>query len=185
MMVVVITITTLREKINIIEGSFLKKSRNVQQPYAHASYYSSLCFQPRNFLYSNADLRTALESLSLDNLRAYAREIGKAGKGEALIQGNFYQSEALRFVNMIDQILDFQIIQEEHLPRRLRALPLPTVPIKLRILEPNPSNVNAVSHISIQALGKADSDHVLIEILAAILNEPFYDDLRTKQQVCS
>ena len=162
---------------------------DVQQPYAHASFYSSLCFQPRNFLYPNDDLRLAFEKLSLGDLRAYARDVWKSGRGEALIQGNFDQKEAMNFVNMMDQVLDFQTVQMDALPPRLRALPLPTAPIngtaiKLKVLEPNPSNVNAASHISIQALRKTDFDHVLIEILAAILKEPFYEDLRTKQQVC-
>jgi len=162
---------------------------DVQQPYAHASFYSSLCFQPPNFVYSNADLRLALEKLSLNDLRAYASNVWQSGKGEALIQGNFDQKEAMNFVYMMDEVLSFQTVQVNSLPPRLHALPLPTVPmngkpITLKVLEPNLSNINAVSHVSIQALGKSDLDHVLVEILAAILNEPFYDDLRTKQQVC-
>jgi insulysin len=131
----------------------------------------------------------ALEQTSLDDLRTYARDIWKSGKGEVLIQGNFDQSEATGFVDMIDSVLAFDSVQDSQLPERLRALPLPIIPlngtaIKLKVLEPNPSNINAVSHVSIQALGKSDSDHVIVEILAAILNEPFYEDLRTKQQVC-
>lgn len=49
--------------------------------------------------------------------------------------------------------------------------------------EPNPSNNNAAVQVIIQSLGETEKDHVLIEILDGIVHEPFYEDLRTNQQL--
>jgi insulysin len=161
---------------------------NVKQPYAHAIYYSSLTQKPRNFEYTNEQLVAALEETTLDQLVDYVKHLWSSGKGEALIQGNYNREEALDIVETIDNIISFKTIKSSQYPARLKALPLPvtapsTNPTRLSISEPNPSNNNAASHITLQCLRTSERDHVLIEVLSAIIEEPFYDDLRTKQQL--
>lgn len=161
---------------------------NVKQPYAHAIYYSSLTQKPRNFEYTNDQLVAALKETTLDQLEEYVKSLWSSGKGEALIQGNYDREEALDIVNTIDNIISFKTINASQYPARLKALPLPitspgTNPTRLSISEPNPSNNNAASHITLQCLHTSERDHVLIEVLSAIIEEPFYDDLRTKQQL--
>ena len=160
----------------------------VKQPYAHAIYYSSLTQQPRSFQYTNEELVAALKGTTLPQLVDYVKTLWASGKGEALIQGNYDKKEALDIVNTIDETLSFKTISSDQYPARLKALPIPVTtpgekPTRLSISEPNPSNNNAASHISLQCLGTSERDHVLIEILSAIIEEPFYDDLRTKQQL--
>jgi secreted Zn-dependent insulinase-like peptidase len=53
----------------------------------------------------------------------------------------------------------------------------------LSVAEPNPSNTNSAVHVVIQSLGRTEKDHVLIEILNSLVAEPFYAELRTKQQL--
>jgi insulysin len=50
-------------------------------------------------------------------------------------------------------------------------------------LEPNAENGNAASYVSIQGLSEDPKEHVLMELVAAIIGEPFYEELRTKQQL--
>jgi len=174
-----------RNKDNISRGL---AAFDVKQPYSHAIYYSSLAIQPEKFQYSNADMREALKTISLSDLKAYARTIWASGKGEALVQGNVDKKEALALVDVIDQALAFQTITADEYPGRLKALPLPIsrkggVATKLTISEPNPSNQNSVSQFYIQNLGVSETDHVLIEVLSALIEQPFYDDLRTQQQL--
>ena len=130
----------------------------------------------------------ALKETTLDQLVDYVKTLWASGKGEALIQGNYDKKEALDIVNTLDKTLSFQTITSDQYPARLRPLPLPVTkpgeqPTRLSISEPNPSNNNAASHISLQCLGKSERDHVLMEIISAIIEEPFYDNLRTKQQL--
>lgn len=161
---------------------------DVKQPYAHASYYAQLTLQPRKFQYSNQELREATRKIALPDLVLYADTLWSSGKGEALVQGNFNKDEALDLVKTIDSVLPFRPIPSSEYPPRLEALPLPVSsadepPTRLSIAEPNPANSNSVSHVMIQSLGKSEKDHVLIELISSIVEEPFYNELRTKQQL--
>ena len=160
----------------------------VQQPYAHAIAYASITQQPRNFKYTNEELTGAVKEATLPKLVEYVKTLWSSGKGEALIQGNFDRSEALDIVSTIDKTISFATSTRDRYPARLRALPLPASkpdesPTTLKISEPNPANDNAASHITLQSLGTSEKDHVLAEILSAVIEEPFFDDLRTKQQL--
>lgn len=161
---------------------------DVKQPYAHASYYAQLTLQPRRFQYTNQELRDATRKTTLPDLVSYANSLWTSGKGEALIQGNFNELEALDLVKSIGDVLPFKPIPENEYPRRLEALPLPTspalvLPPRLLVAEPNPANENSVSYVMLQSLDKSDKDHVLLEIVNAIVEEPFYNELRTKKQL--
>lgn len=159
-----------------------------QQPYAHASYYAQLTLQPRRFQYSNKELREATRKTTLPDLVTYVNSLWVSGKGEALIQGNFNEAEALDLVKSIGDVLPFQPISPDDYPVRLKALPLPpseafTPPLRLLVPEPNQANENSVSYVMLQSLERSEKDHVLIELLNAIIEEPFYDELRTKKQL--
>lgn len=161
---------------------------DVSQPYSHAAYYAQLTLQPRRFQYTNKSLRDATRQITLPDLVAYSKLAWKEGKGECLVQGNFNEEEALELVKSVGDIIPFQPITEKDYPPRLEALPLPTsesltLPPRLVIAEPNPSNENSACHVMVQSLGKSSKEHVLIELLSAVLNEPFYNELRTKQQL--
>jgi insulysin len=157
---------------------------DVKQPVGHASYYAYLTLQPRGFQYTNSEMRDAVRKATLPDLRAYAKSLWSSGKGEALVQGNLDEMEALTLVNTIDKTLGFKTIQPKDYPPRLTALPLPRqIPTRVTIAEPNASNENSAAHVLLQSLGRTHKDHVLIEILSSIVSEPFYGDLRTKQQL--
>lgn len=161
---------------------------DVKQPYAHASYYSLLTLQPRRFQYTNQELRDATRKMTLPDLVSYAKTLWSSGKGEALIQGNFDEDDALDLVKAIGDVLPFTPIPESEYPRRLEALPLPTspalvLPPRLLVAEPNPANENSVSYVMLQSLGKSEKEHVLLEIINSVVEEPFYNELRTKKQL--
>jgi len=161
---------------------------DVKQPYFHASYYAQITLQPRRFQYENSDLRDATRKITLPDLVEYVKDLWSHGKGEVLVQGNFDRNEALDFVDTIENSIAFRPIPKSEYPPRLEALPLPKtspeiLPTRVLVAEPNPSNENAVSYVMLQSLGKSEKDHVLIELISAILQEPFYDELRTKKQL--
>jgi insulysin len=171
-----------RYKDNIMRGL---SAFDVKQPYAHASYYSYLTLKPRKFEFPNADLRKALRETTLADLERYVDSLWKAGHGEALVQGNLDRDEALELVDAIDKTLDFEVLPASKLPPRIKALPLPTAPkvTRISIAEPNPSNENSAAHVVLQSVVRTEKDHVLIELLSAIIEDPFYADLRTQQQL--
>jgi insulysin len=161
---------------------------DVKQPYFHASYYSQIALQPPRFQYDNTALREAIREVNLSDLIEYVNTLWKSGRGEALIQGNFDQKEAMELVKNIGDVLPFRPIVQEEYPSRLEALPLPAygpkkLPTKLIVAEPNPDNENSVATVMLQSLGTSEKDHVLIELISSIVQEPFYNELRTKKQL--
>jgi insulysin len=165
-------------------------SFDVNQPYAHASYYAQLAIQPRKFTYENRQLRDALERITLSDLISYEKALFGSGKAECLIQGNYEEAEALDLVRGLDDVLKFKAIATSDIPSRLEVLPLPTsdstsnIP-RLLIAEPNvAANANSASYVMLQNILKDPKEHVLVELLhAAVIDERFYDDLRTKKQL--
>ena len=171
---------------------------DVKQPYAHAGYYANLNIQPLKFQYTNQQLRDATEKATLADLIAYSTTVWSSGKGQALVQGNLDENEAILLVNQLDKTLGFKPIPDSEVPDQLKPLPLPTPVVdssksvkapssmrrtRLVIEELNPVNANAASYVMVQSLGESAKDHVLIEILSSIVEQPFYDDLRTRQQL--
>ena len=174
-----------RYRDNLMRGLAAFK---VKQPYSHAIYYAGLTQIPHTFQYTNDQLIAAVKDTTLDQLKEYVRALWSSGKGEALIQGNIDKDEALEIVDALDKTLAFKTMTSDKYPARLRALPLPITmpdqnPVRLSISEPNISNNNAASQITLQNLGTSEKDHVLIEIISAIIEEPFYNELRTKKQL--
>jgi insulysin len=47
-------------------------SFDVNQPYAHASYYGQITIKPRRFQFENSELRDATRKLTLPDLKRYA-----------------------------------------------------------------------------------------------------------------
>jgi insulysin len=161
---------------------------DVQQPYAHAIYYSSLVFQPKSFLFTNAELRDSIKKATRGDLTEYAKGLWASGKAEGLLQGNIDQPEALQFVEVIDKTLSFGTIKPSEIPPRFKPLSLPVTegnspPVKISISEPNSSNKNAAAQVTYQCLDTSEKSHIVIDIISSILSERFYEDLRTKQQV--
>ena len=127
----------------------LLSSFDVKQPYSHASYYSNLAIQPPRFQYDNSELREATRKVMLPDLIAYSKSLWSSGKGEALIQGNFVESEALDMVDSITGVLAFRPIPLSECPPRMQALPLPVsskdeIPTVLLVAEPNVSFIGVV-----------------------------------------
>lgn len=166
---------------------------DVKQPYAHCASYSQLLVNPRNFQYSNRDLRDATAAISLEDLKSYAASLWKSGKGLALVQGNIEEAEAKDLIETLDGIVGFEPIPESEYPVELAPLPLPQVPAgdmptKLVVSEPNPENGNSASYVILQDLSEEPKAHVLMELIGAIVAEKFYEELRTRQQlgyICS
>jgi len=161
---------------------------NVKQPYAHCSYYTTLMLKPPAFEYDNRELLAATEEASLSDLVSYVGSVWSSGKGIALVQGNLNEEQALGLVSTIDKTLGFKPISAEEYPPELTALPLPksvtnSMGTRLVISEPNAENSNAASYVSIQGLSEEPKEHVMMELVGAIVGEPFYEELRTKQQL--
>ena len=159
---------------------------DVKQPYAHCASYSQLAMNPVKFQYSNRELRDETDKATLQDLVSYVNTLWSSGKGLALVQGNLNEQEAQTLVSTIDKAIGFKPVTD--IPPELGPLQLPPIsakakPTRMIISEPNPDNGNSASYVVLQDLSEDPKEHVLMELLSSIVAEPFYEDLRTKQQL--
>lgn len=156
------------------------KAFDNKQPYGLASYYAGVVAEPRRFKRLNGGIRKELDKVTLKDLEEYSKTIWKEGKMKALIQGNVEQKEAEELVNLVGGVLDFETGQ---VPEEYYPLLIPKEGLKLGVRNPNPNNLNDAVEVVIQSRDTSERGHAVVEVLAAIASEPFYDDLRTKQQL--
>lgn len=153
---------------------------DVRQPYARAIYYGGLLVTPERFQYDNRAMREALTKVGPEDLRRYADALWASGRGEALAQGNLDAREALGLVDAVDAALAFET--STTLPPRLRASPSPRRTV-LAVPDPNLAQRNSASVVYLRSLDRSDRAHVLIDLVNALVNQPFYDDVRTRRQL--
>lgn len=162
---------------------------DTKQPYAHASYYAYLTLQPPQFQFSNDNIRQAAATLTLKDLQNFkVWDRTDYIHGEALIQGNWNEKEALQLMSNVETTLvssgNLRFESSGKIPK-FQTLPLPSSNklTQLVVMEPNPSNDNAAIHVLLQTIDRSRRSQVMMEILSNILSEPFYNQLRTQQQL--
>ncbi|OEU15623.1 Peptidase_M16-domain-containing protein [Fragilariopsis cylindrus CCMP1102] len=161
---------------------------DVKQPYSHCAYYSQLMLQPPGYQYNNQELLEATKKVTLPELISYVGSVWSSGKGIALVQGNVDENQAKALVSTIDKALAFKPISATEIPAELVPLPIPessagSMGTRLVISEPNAENSNAASYVAIQSLSEDPKEHVMMELIGAVVAEPFYEELRTRQQL--
>lgn len=100
--------------------------------------------------------------------------------------GNATQAEALALVDTVEAALastGARAAQPEvlPLPRHVQA-PLGVSALQTRNL--NPEQENAALLLTLQLGERTTTTGALAQLLASMLHEPLFDQLRTKQQVC-
>jgi insulysin len=155
------------------------------QPYEHAGRFSQLCtMQPA---YLPTDVLKELESVTLADLQTWTKSLWSKGYGQALLQGNINEQDALDMAKAVEEALALKPLPEE-----LRGAPkLAKLPLVqslygnvLQREEPNPANPNSATIVQFQNADRENlKTQMAMEVLAIIMGNPFFADLRTKQQL--
>jgi insulysin len=158
-----------------------------RQPYYHANYFATQVMETLQF--SISSLEAALSKATIGMLDGFLTEsVGVKSHGSALFAGNVEVEGARRVVELVDAAFPFAVLPEAQRSRR-RALQLPlsldgTAPApELYNIGPNPNDENSCSAFYFQLPSRRSDDTVLVELLADIVEQPFYDSLRTRQQL--
>mmetsp|Transcript_31133 Transcript_31133/g.39056 ORF Transcript_31133/g.39056 Transcript_31133/m.39056 type:complete len:566 (-) Transcript_31133:272-1969(-) len=158
------------------------ESFNKQQPYVHAVYNSGLASEvPR---WEIDAIITALEEVQIKDIDDYVTKAFDRSFGEALVQGNMDRNEALALVSAVQRAVKFDPLPEAERPERyIVDLPKGSRVTLLPRKEQNPDESNSAVQAIYQFPGRELKDRACIELLGTILEQPFFDDLRTKQQL--
>ena len=158
---------------------------NFQQPYQHASFYASQCLSVPSSL--PTDTLAALDSITLPELQRWVKGLWKNGYGQALIQGNIDEEQALRCALEVAEAFSLQPLDQGHRGAP-KSVQLPLTPhghgYVLRRQEPNTQNPNSAVLVQFQH-GNRDAikEQLCMEVLGSMVGNPFFTSLRTKQQL--
>jgi len=157
-----------------------------QQPYQHCSYYASLSTETLN--YPIEELSAALQRVSLNSVKTFLKNILSRSFGQALVMGNIDEAGALEFIQLVEATFPFDpLLKGERSRRRLIELPFTNTDSnygnRLSRKEPNTNDENSAATFYFQLPSRSINEYLLVEILADAIEQPFYNDLRTKQQL--
>jgi insulysin len=160
-------------------------SWRTQQPYQHCSYYAALASETLSF--PIASLQSALEGLTVGSVEKFLPRTLRQSFGTALVAGNIDEKDALGLVSMVQRALPFSPIPAPQRSRR-RVCVLPTASteqrgVVLRHQEPNDDDDNSATNFYFQLPSRFPKDTVPLEVLAEALEQGFYNELRTQQQL--
>eukprot|EP00283_Hemiselmis_rufescens_P014323 CAMPEP_0173441206 /NCGR_PEP_ID=MMETSP1357-20121228/23831_1 /TAXON_ID=77926 /ORGANISM="Hemiselmis rufescens, Strain PCC563" /LENGTH=1140 /DNA_ID=CAMNT_0014406771 /DNA_START=93 /DNA_END=3515 /DNA_ORIENTATION=+ len=154
------------------------------QPYRHAALFARTYQVSPS--YTPLEVLDELQGISLGDVQKFAKSIFKKAFVESLIQGNVEKSTALGMVQTMNEEIPFAELAE-----RDRAEPrLVKVPVVnsgygslLNREEPNPANPNSAVIVKCQSSDRDIKVQLAWEVLASMMEQPFYNSLRTQQQL--
>lgn len=157
------------------------------QPYSHAAYYASLASE--TLQYPIPELQAALKSTTLGDVKDFIGKQTKRSSGTALVMGNINQDSALQITNIIEGSFPFDSLPvNERSTRKAGVYPLTGGDNKVkgyRIArpEPNTNDENSAVSFYFQLPSFQPEEYMYVELLADLLEQPFYNSLRTQQQL--
>jgi len=160
------------------------KAFDTQQPYQHAAFYNAFYTSFPAFLPS--DVLRELETVTVRDVELFSESVWSSGFGEVLVQGNVLEEEARAMVKSVELALNFTELKISD-QARTDVYEIPLSPKSMgsviRTKEPNVADANSAAMVQFQHRDQDLSQQMALEALASIIEQPFYKELRTKQQL--
>jgi insulysin len=172
------------ERFQIVKERLIRgfKNAELQQPYHQVGVYTRWLTIEQVWI--TEQLLEELPSITEQDVAKFFPEVLRQLHIEVLAHGNLYREDALRFTQVIEDVL------------RPRKLPPAQWPIKRSMIYPpggnyvfkkdlkDPANVNHCIEYLLY-IGNAQDRHLraLVLLLGQIADEPCFDQLRTKEQL--
>lgn len=158
---------------------------NADQPHQHVVYYTSLLLSQHGW--SKEDLQnTAKEDLTVEALEAFIPLLLSRMHCKLLVHGSVSRDWALSLAALVTTPLEKRAPPTAHLlPSqccRQREVQLPKGSSYIYRAENSVHSSSAVE-VVLQGGTQSTRNNALFELIAQILHEPAYDELRTKEQL--
>ena len=185
---IVDAITALPEKLEKdlflrIKDKLTKTYKNFlfSQPYQHAFYAADICLE--NAKWTIEDKIIALADIDLPSLEAFHARLLSRFHLELLVHGNASPSEAKTIATTILDNISPKPVFQSNMPS-LRVVQLKKGASYLhRFKEYNSEDVNNCLATILQFGAVSLSTNAIISFLHHLIKEPFFNELRTKEQL--
>ncbi|KAG0316487.1 Insulinase (Peptidase M16), partial [Dissophora globulifera] len=154
----------------------------LEAPHQHAMYYMSYLTQEK--LWTQEEKLAELRDLTSEDIQAFYPMLLSRLHIEGLIHGNITTSEALRAGLIVEEVLSPKaLVPSELLSQRSHLLPEQCKAVYRREV-PDPNNVNSGVEYYLQIEDATSKEsRARIQLMAQIINEPCFNQLRTKEQL--
>ncbi|KAI9506636.1 metalloprotease [Coemansia spiralis] len=160
-----------------------KRLDNVRhaEPYSHVQ--SNTHFLNQAIMWRYTDKLKVLDLVTKERLQSFIDTLFEMTRVQMLVMGNFAEKEALDIADMVIETLD-----SKALPDYARCISRAILHNPGRYIHqeriPDSGNLNSGVEVSIYT-GMSDNkrERVLLDLTSLILQEPFFDQLRTKEQL--
>jgi len=154
----------------------------LDSPYHHSIYY--LTYLTRDKKWTNEEKLEALKDIKYEDIETFYPELLNQLYIESLIHGNIFKEDAIKILQKVEEILQPKaLIPSQLLGRRTIIIP----PGKRFIYQRDVfdlNNVNSAIEYHIQVGDLMDKElRAKVSLLDQIVSEPFYNQLRTKEQL--
>lgn len=176
---------TRRARFHVLREKLLKNLKNFGYtvPYNQVGPMISSLINENSWLVD--DQLEIYFAVTFENLRSYVSSLFSTCFVETLVVGNYDKKSAKDLSRMVSSKLQKSVSLSRSQYTRGRSLNLPDGKAFHYLKEnDDPENVNSCIEVYIQLGMISDApNRVMAELIAQILHEPFFDRLRTKEQL--
>ncbi|CAG8552374.1 5800_t:CDS:10 [Paraglomus occultum] len=172
------------ERFALIKEQLERHYRNnsLEPPYIHALYY--IQYLTQELIWTAEEKLEVLDPITAEDVQSFYPELLNHLHVETLIHGNMFEDEALRAVKTVEDILAYKPLIPSQMIRR-RPLLLPEsghFVYQRKVFDEKEVNSSIVYYVDV---GKAVDVKLRarLALLVQIADEPFFDQLRTKEQL--
>lgn len=172
------------ERFKVIKERLSRGYKNwdYQQPYYQVGDYVRWLTQEKSWI--NHQYAAELPSIQVDDVQAFIPQILGHNHVEILAHGNLYKEDALKMANMVEAILQPRPLPQSlwHLRRNIILPPGSNYTYRRKLADP--ANVNHAIEYSLLVGDRTDRKlKAKAQLFAQMLQEPTFDQLRTKEQL--
>ncbi|KAF8947270.1 Insulinase (Peptidase M16) [Haplosporangium gracile] len=172
------------ERFHLIQDQMDRMYKNfkLEAPHQHAMYYMSYLTQEK--LWTQEEKLAELKDLTPADIQAFYPALLARLHIEGLVHGNMAAVDALKAGTIIEEgLAPKSLVPSELLSQRSHLLPEDCKAVYKRDV-PDPNNVNSGLEYYLQIENAASKvSRARIQIMAQIINEPCFNQLRTKEQL--
>ena len=154
-----------------------------RQPIGLARYYRSLALETGKF--SLDELEAAAAALTISDVSTFQKNLLREADLEALVCGNMREAEARSLLASLQKAVPAAPLPPERRPvRRVRRLRRDADGVAVRqFVGANAAEKNGACELFFQVGRDEGDDWALLALAAQLVEQPFYGELRTKQQL--